>query len=256
MDKKKINLDENIYVLCFSSRQYIGGLLMELYTNKNKQITMRPKITTKFKKLSKNKWLTKDDTYTPKNIPKNIGKRADKRIYYKATTKPILKKINATMPLKENENEQLNNFLNTKEFRHIIGLNKKIDSIDKIITIISIFALWTYMFYHYLIKSHPTRYKSKKKIAQLIATNISKSGYNQKISTVVKSMKKFIPDFENTITKKIETNMEEICIHMLNLDDILLKKLTTLSENYQIMEYLIGSAFVAGDLMPKSISRR
>jgi hypothetical protein len=130
-----------------------------------------------------------------------------------------------------------------------------IKSLEKIILSLCIFALWITMFERYLKKSYPQTTKTKRDRIQQLKKGMTKKEFQHSLNITKGTMEKFIPNYDNEIPKQDQKNMENVVIAIYKINDALLKKLTILTDQDHIIQYLIGSAFATVELTHKYPTR-
>jgi len=241
-------LDDQIYTLCFSQPRYIDEIAKKMYGKKWK--THTPTLagkTGKIQKLSQKGWLTE----MPKYKPKTKDKRSKKRKYYQSTAQPILEILTEILSLTPTEQQEIHTAIDTPAFRSTMEWEHNIKSLEKIILSLSIFALWITMFERYMKKSYPQTSRTKRERIQQLQKGMTKKEFQHSLNITKDAMEKFIPNYNDEISKKDQNNIENVVIAIYKLNDDLLKKLATLTDHDQIIRYLIGSAFATVELTHK-----
>jgi len=248
---KKTNLDEKIYTFCYSEPHYQREIIANIYRDEIVTPGKTTIISNKMKQLEKKGYVRPIEIFKK---PNDVAEyRMEKRKYYISTAKPIIDEISMRIKLTSNEQNLLNNVLEHEAVRKLFQKTKRHDTIQGLTRTISILALTSSTTFNYLsIYYSQLRRLPRKNIINEIKKN---KKFLSKIQLdTIKEMNKFssklfsFPMYD--VSKKIEHDISLGAIEFFSLEEGLTRKLATLTPDFELIIYLLSSAYTIAEHKP------
>jgi hypothetical protein len=151
--KKIPNLDEKIFVFCYPEKKYHTEIIKQIYATEHPSQSMISMISRKVKELIDIGWLEQvsGDAF----IDDNEDKRQVRRKYVISTSKPIIDYISNKVILSSEDKSSLSVMFNRDSIRKIFSIGKRGNTIEGLVSTISILSLASSMTYGYLSHYYP-----------------------------------------------------------------------------------------------------
>jgi len=178
---------------------------------------------------------------------------------WRATTKPIIEAIDKKSTLYPRQIEALNHILDDEAFRSVIEYSKGYNSIEKIVNLLSNFAIITNITDKYRKYKHgkpeKTRQELMKEYKKTTPEDKRMDALNLYGKIALKIFDGIIPNVPNlTMSDSQRKNLELIAEKIVLLDDATLSKLINSSYESQVILHLMTAALVEAEMV--NVSRK